>query len=472
MVAVGEPQVVVRGGVVHTARLGRIAADSGLTVGEAVVAVGYCWSRALEGLALQPIRGRWGVVGAGQVRVQVRAIGGEFPGCVDGVGDVSGCPLAGGLEGAGVVVEVGPGVGGVAVGDSVMGLFRGGGASVAVADQRLVVGIPAGWSFAQAAGVPVVFLTAYYGLVDLAGVAGRGVGVGACRCWWGGDGGGAVGAAFGVGGVWYCECGKWDTLWDWGFDERSCWRVRGRWSSRQQFLAATGGRGVDVVLDSLAGDFVDASLRLLPRGGRFLEMGKTDIRDAGEVAEQYPGVVYQAFDLFEAGVERMQADVGRFGGVVRGGCVGSAAGDDVGCAAAPGRRSRFLSQARHMGKVVLTMPVLASPGAGGFSYLWGGGVGSGGTVLITGGTGVVGCGGGSAFGGWVWGAAVGVGESPWRCRRRGLASWWRSWLGRGRMVGVVACDVADRDALAEVVAGQLSEEHPLDGGGACRGGAR
>ena len=47
-----------------------------------------------------------------------------------------------------------------------------------------------------------------------------------------------------------------------------------------KFLAATGGAGVDVVLNSLAGEFVDASLRLLPRGGRFVEMGKTDIRDA------------------------------------------------------------------------------------------------------------------------------------------------------------------------------------------------
>ena len=37
---------------------------------------------------------------------------------------------------------------------------------------------------------------------------------------------------------------------------------------------------MDVVLDSLAREFVDASLRLLPRGGRFVEMGKTDIRDA------------------------------------------------------------------------------------------------------------------------------------------------------------------------------------------------
>ena len=49
---------------------------------------------------------------------------------------------------------------------------------------------------------------------------------------------------------------------------------------RDRFLAATGGEGVDMVLNALAGEFTDASLDLLPRGGRFVEMGKTDIRDA------------------------------------------------------------------------------------------------------------------------------------------------------------------------------------------------
>ncbi|MBN0049425.1 zinc-binding dehydrogenase, partial [Streptomyces actuosus] len=51
--------------------------------------------------------------------------------------------------------------------------------------------------------------------------------------------------------------------------------------------------------------FVDASLRLLPRGGRFLEMGKTDVRDAGAVAAEYPGVRYRAFDLMDVAPERI-----------------------------------------------------------------------------------------------------------------------------------------------------------------------
>ena len=51
-----------------------------------------------------------------------------------------------------------------------MGLAAGGFGPVAVTDARLLTPVPAGWSFARAASVPVVFLTAYYGLVDLAGL--------------------------------------------------------------------------------------------------------------------------------------------------------------------------------------------------------------------------------------------------------------------------------------------------------------
>ena len=45
---------------------------------------------------------------------------------------------------------------------------------------------------------------------------------------------------------------------------------------------------MDVVLGSLAGELVDASLDLLGEGGRYLEMGKTDIRDPDQVAVEHP----------------------------------------------------------------------------------------------------------------------------------------------------------------------------------------
>ncbi len=94
--------------------------------------------------------------------------------------------------------------------------------------------------------------------------------------------------------------GKWDTLRAMGFDEDHISDSRSL-EFEDKFRAVTGGRGVDVVLDSLAGDFVDASLRLVAPGGVFLEMGKTDIRDPGVIAREYPGVRYRAFDLFEPG---------------------------------------------------------------------------------------------------------------------------------------------------------------------------
>ena len=65
----------------------------------------------------------------------------------------------------------------------------------------------------------------------------------------------------------------------------------------KKFSAATDGAGMDVVLDCLKEEFVDASLRLLPRGGRFVELGKTDIRDPGEVAARHPVTCHGARNL-------------------------------------------------------------------------------------------------------------------------------------------------------------------------------
>ncbi|KJS51352.1 hypothetical protein VM98_37640, partial [Streptomyces rubellomurinus subsp. indigoferus] len=54
-------------------------------------------------------------------------------------------------------------------------------------------------------------------------------------------------------------------------------------------------------------EFVDASRELLPRGGRFLEMGKTDLRQPEAVARQHAGLRYRAYDLVTAaGPERIQ----------------------------------------------------------------------------------------------------------------------------------------------------------------------
>ncbi|MFE3498148.1 polyketide synthase dehydratase domain-containing protein, partial [Streptomyces sp. NPDC059175] len=272
--ACDEPELAVRSGRVYVPRLMKHVRPDGLPVPEESPA----WSLdvvekgTLANLHLTESRTAQAELGLGQVRIAVRAAGLNFRDVLNALGMYPGEAVALGIEGAGVVTEVGPGVSGIAPGDRVMGLFTQSFGPVAVADRRLLVRVPEGWSFAQAASVPVVFLTAFYALVDLGGVrAGESVLVHAAA---GGVGMAAVQLARHLGAEVFgtASPGKWGVLRGLGLDDA---RIA---SSREldfegSFLEATGGRGVDVVLDSLAREFVDASLRLLPRGGRFLEMG-------------------------------------------------------------------------------------------------------------------------------------------------------------------------------------------------------
>jgi epothilone polyketide synthase D len=137
---------------------------------------------------------------------------------------------------------------------------------------------------------------------------------------------------------------------------------------------ATGEAGVDVVLNALSGSFVDASVSLLGPHGRFIEMGKTDIRDASAVAASHPGVHYRAFDLMEAGPDRLAA---MLSSIVEGLKAGRLTPLPVQTFALTDAEAafRFMGQARHVGKVVVAPPrALRTDG----------------TVLITGGLGALG----------------------------------------------------------------------------------
>jgi hypothetical protein len=111
---------------------------------------------------------------------------------------------------------------------------------------------------------------------------------------------------------------------------------------------------MDIVLNALAGELTDASLRLLPRGGAFLEMGKTDIRDVAQVAAATRGPLPGVRPVGgRAGPRR--ADPGRGDRAARGRGAGPAAGAGWDVRRA-GEAFRFMSQARHAGKIVLTVP--------------------------------------------------------------------------------------------------------------------
>ncbi|MFF9772043.1 SDR family NAD(P)-dependent oxidoreductase, partial [Streptomyces sp. NPDC014636] len=376
----------------------------------------------------------------GQVRVGLRAAGVNFRDVVAGLGMVSDGRVLGG-EGAGVVLETGPGVTGLTVGQPVMGLVPSWG-PVGIVDSRLVAAIPQGWSYQQAASVSVGFLTAFYALRDL-GRARPGQRV-LIHAGTGGVGTAAVqlAKAWGLEVFATASPAKQHALRAAGVEESHIASTRDL-AFCERFLAVTGGEGMDVVVNALAGEFTDASLRLLPRGGRFVEMGKTDIRNPEQVAEAYPGVVYQAFDLMDAGVPRVGEMLAELGTMFEAGTLVPPPVTSFELSQAVAAL-RYLQAARHLGKVVVNIPAEWDPQ---------------GTVLVTGGTGTL--------GGELARHLVdvrGMRHLVLMSRRGpvapGIARLAAELAQSGASVRVQAGDAADRDGLASVLS-RIAAERPL-----------
>ncbi|MFF7638565.1 SDR family NAD(P)-dependent oxidoreductase [Kitasatospora sp. NPDC008050] len=440
----GEPETALRDGRAFVRRLARADGDTGLTPPP-----GGAWrldttgQGTLDNLALLPCGEAEEPLGEGRLRVMVRAAGMNFRDTLIALGMYPGAARLG-VEGAGVVTEVGPGVTGFRPGDRVMGMLDGSFGPTAQADHRTVIALPTGWTFAEGATATVAYLTAWYGLVDLAGLReSESVLVHAAA---GGVGTAAVRLARHLGAEVFGTASepKWDALRAAGLDDPHISSSR-TLEFRERILAATGGRGVDVVLNCLAGPYLDASLELLPRGGRFLEIGKLDLRDPQGVAADHPGVRYRAFDLADPGPERLGEILGELSALFERGVLAPIPVASWDIRRAP-EAFRALSQATLTGRAALTLGVAFGPDD---------------AVLITGGTGTLGrllarhlvTGHGLRH-------VVLAGRSG--AQTPELATL-RSELGRhGARLRVAACDAADRQAVASLL-DSIHADHRLAG---------
>ena len=177
-----------------------------------------------------------------------------------------------GLEFAGEVVRAGERVEGFAPGDRVMGLLAGGGyAEYVTTHHRLVVKVPDALSWHEAGATPEVYITAHDALSQCALVAGEtvlvhaagsGVGVAAIQI------AKVMGASLVVSTAGGAE--KLARAKELGLDVGVNYREQ---DFQAETMAATGRRGVDVVLDVIGAEYWERNLRSLAPKGRMVIVG-------------------------------------------------------------------------------------------------------------------------------------------------------------------------------------------------------
>lgn len=230
----------------------------------------------LESLRYHPVPRR--TPGPGELEIEVRATGLNFKDVLFALGVLpvpAGEQPKLGMECAGVVTRVGPGVSGFAPGQEVFAMGICCFASHVTTPAVAVAPKPAHLSMAEAAALPNAYYTAWYSLI-VQGRLSRGEKV-LIHTAAGGVGLAAVKIAQSVGAEIFATAGnaeKRKYLSSIGvphvMDSRSL-----AWADEVQKI--TAGKGVQVVLNSLAGEYIPKGLAVLARHGRFLELGVRDI---------------------------------------------------------------------------------------------------------------------------------------------------------------------------------------------------
>ncbi|MFF1913501.1 SDR family NAD(P)-dependent oxidoreductase [Streptomyces sp. NPDC058239] len=365
-----EDEIALRGATRYIARLDRapLAASEEVTAATRTVRYG------VDGFRLRA--GRLGDLGSlelaatgrrtpgpGEVELRVQAAGVNFRDVLTAMGLLPGeqdIQYRIGFECAGVVTEAGPGVEHLRVGDPVLAVHLEGGAfaSFVTVPATVVAPIPAMLDPVSAAGMPTAFLTAWYALRHVARLrAGERVLIHSAS---GGTGMAAVAVARLLGAEVLATAGN----------EEKRQYLRGSGISHvmdsrsldfaEQTRNATHGLGVDVVLNSLSGAAIRAGLETLRPFGRFVELGVRDILADAPVglAPFRHNITLSTVDLIE--LRRTRPDM--FATVLREVLTEFTEGrlKPLLCTTHPLSEAtdafRLMAGARHIGKLVLTIP--------------------------------------------------------------------------------------------------------------------
>ena len=365
----GEFEIALRAGVRHALRLARLDTAHRATTRTVGISddgsISYRLESAKTGvfddLSLQLVPRE--TPGPGQVELRVLAVGLNFLDVLKALNMAPGLPEGAeffGMECSGRVVAVGEGVTDVRVGDDVIaldtsasGCFR----AFLTTSASSVFPKPTGLTFEEAATIPVAYQTAYYALCDL-GRMRRGESV-LIHSAAGGVGLAAVHLARERGAIIFATAGT--------DEKREYLRrlgVQHVYNSRtldfaDEIMRDTNGRGVDLVLNSLAGEAIPKSLGVLATGGRFLEIGKRDIYADSQIGllPFQRNLSFFAVDLLRMRLEKPQVVEELTGDVAR--LIHEGAFPPLPYTTFPASKVadafRYMAQGKHRGKIVVTL---------------------------------------------------------------------------------------------------------------------
>jgi len=466
-----ETQVALRGGARYVARMVRWTPEAeaapaaeadaeSIAVSSDAPCRAVCQPGVLDSVRFEAAPRR--APAPGEIEIEVRAVGLNYVNVLSALGACPGYPKGMGplgTECTGRVARVGDGVSDWHEGDEVVAIARECLGRHAVTDARLAAPKPATLTFEEAATLPIAFVTAHYALIELGRLrAGERVLIHSAS---GGVGLAAVQVAQQAGAEIFATAGT--------EEKREFLRslgIRSVMDSRStafaaDLMAATGGEGVDVVLNSLGGAAMALGFDVLRPYGRFLDLGRRDIHDDRQIglAPFRKGLSYVAIDVDRMSAERPDLVGSLLKEVVRGVDGGrfqpirskTFDGPDVSDA------FKYLAGAQHIGKAVISLQPQSLPvhQARRDTTDW-----SSGTYLITGGLG-----------------SLGLSVAQWMVKkgarhlvllgRRGAsaaaASAIKTMEDAGASILVARADVSREDELAGVLAQVEDSMPPLRG---------